>query len=210
MHGQLTQRGEVGLGEEGINSRPRLFGHVDLAVTQALQQFTRRQVDQQQLVGFLQHPVGQGFTHLNAGDTAHLIVETFKVLDIDGGIHVDPRRKQLLDVLPALGMPAAGGIAVCQFIHQHQFRPGLEQAVEVHFLQHHATVFGAHQGLLRQAGEQRFGLGATMGFHHPGDDFHALTQLGVGGLQHGVGLADTGGGAQKNLESTATVAGQFS
>ncbi|MNG06721.1 hypothetical protein D3C84_899790 [compost metagenome] len=63
--------------------------------------------------------------------------------------------------------------------------------------------------MLHQAAEQCFGFGTTMGFHHSGNDLHALTQLGVGRLQHGVGLADTWGRAKKDLESTTVVAGQI-
>ncbi|MNK81429.1 hypothetical protein D3C87_1011710 [compost metagenome] len=95
-----------------------------------------------------------------------------------------------------------------QLIDQHQFRFGRENAVEVHFFEHHATVFRAHQRLLRQAAEQRFGFGAAMGFDDASDDFHALAQLRVGGLEHGVGLADTGSGAEENLEPATAVTGQ--
>ncbi|VVN05801.1 hypothetical protein PS662_03586 [Pseudomonas fluorescens] len=210
LHRQFTQGGEVGLGEECIDRRPGLLRHIDFAVAQTLEQFARWQVDQQQFVGFLQHPVRQGFADLHAGDPAHLIVETFEVLDVDRGEHVDAGGEQFLDVLPAFGVTAAGGVAVRQFIHQHQFRLGFDQAVEVHFFEHHATVFRAYQRLLRQAAEQCFGLGAAMGLDHTGDDFYALAQLGMGGLQHGVGLADTGRGAKENLEPATAVAGQVS
>ncbi|VVN48175.1 hypothetical protein PS662_06084 [Pseudomonas fluorescens] len=132
------------------------------------------------------------------------------MLDVDRGEHVDAGGEQFLDVLPAFGVTAAGGVAVRQFIHQHQFRLGFDQAVEVHFFEHHATVFRAYQRLLRQAAEQCFGLGAAMGLDHTGDDFYALAQLGMGGLQHGVGLADTGRGAKENLEPATAVAGQVS
>jgi len=47
-----------------------------------------------------------------------------------------------------------------------------------------------------------------MGFHHADQHFHPLAQLGVGCLQHGVGLADAGGGAEEDLEPTTTFAGQ--
>ncbi|MNS64718.1 hypothetical protein D3C72_978550 [compost metagenome] len=208
LHSQFAQCGEVGLGEKRIDRRTRLLRHVDLAFTQALEQFARRQVDQQQFVSFLQHPVRQGFAHLHTGDAAHLIVETFQVLDVDRGEHVDAGGEQFLNVLPAFRVATAGGVAVGQLIDQHQFRFGRENAVEVHFFEHHATVFRAHQRLLRQAAEQRFGFGAAMGFDDASDDFHALAQLRVGGLEHGVGLADTGSGAEENLEPATAVAGQ--
>jgi hypothetical protein len=199
LHRQFAQGSEVGLGEKRIDGGPRLLRHVDLAVAQTLKQFTRRQVDQQQFVGFLQHPVRQGFAHLHAGDAAHLIVEAFQVLDVDRGEHVDAGGEQFLNVLPAFACDGCREHC-CGPVH----RPApvlawLREAVEVHFFEHHATVFRAHQRLLRQATEQRFGFGAAVGFDHAGDDFHTLAQLGVGRLQHGVGLADPGAAPRKTL-----------
>ncbi|CAH0282706.1 hypothetical protein SRABI112_03966 [Pseudomonas mediterranea] len=209
LHRQLTQGRQVGLGEESIDCRAGLLRHIDLAIAQALQQFTGRQVDQQQFIGFLQNPIRQRFANLHPGDAAHLVIEAFQVLDIDGGVDIDAGGKQLLDVLPALGVATAGGIAVGQFVHQHQAWPGGEQTVEVHFLEHHAPVLGTHQRLLHQAAEQCFGFGSTVCLHHAGDDLHVLPQLGVGRLQHGVGLADTRCRAQKDFEPATASARQI-
>ena len=52
-------------------------------------------------------------------------------------VDVDSRRQQLLDVLPALGVAAAGNVAVGQFVDQGQRRRVGEETVEVHFLQFH-------------------------------------------------------------------------
>ena len=96
-----------------------------------------------------------------------------------------------------------------QLVHQHQLRLSGEQAVEVHLFQHHAAILAAHQRLLRQAAEQGFGLGATVGFDYAGDQFDALAQLGMGGLEHGVGLAHPRRGAQKDFEPATAVPGQI-
>ncbi|MNM67889.1 hypothetical protein D3C81_794330 [compost metagenome] len=203
LHGQFTQRGEVGLGKISLDGRPRLLRHVHLAFAQALQQFTGRQVDQHQFEGFLQHPVRQGFAHLYAGDIADLVVEAFQVLDVDRGVDVDAGGQQFLNVLPALGMAAAGGIGVGQFVDQGQGRSGFEQAVQVHFLKRDTAIVAAQQGLLEQAAEQRFGLGAAVGLDHSGQYPHALALLGVGGLQHGVGLAHPWCGTEEYLQLAA-------
>lgn len=131
------------------------------------------------------------------------------MLDVDRGEYVDAGREQFLDVLPAFFVTAARGVAVGQLVHQHQFGLGGEQAIEVHFLQHHAAVFGAQQRLLRQAAEQGFGLGAAVGFHYAGDQSHALAHLSVGRLEHGVGLAHAGSGAEEDFEPAAAVPWQF-
>ena len=78
LHGQLAKGGEVGLGEVGVDGRPRLLRHIDLALAQAHEQLTRWEVDQHQLEGFLQDPVRQGLADLNAGDVADFVVEAFQ------------------------------------------------------------------------------------------------------------------------------------
>ncbi|MDR6236653.1 hypothetical protein QE440_004394 [Pseudomonas psychrotolerans] len=88
-HGQLAQRGEVGLAEEGVDGGAGLLGHIDLALAQALQQFPGWQVDEHQFIGIEQDLVRHGFPYLHSGDVAHLVVETFQVLDIDRGVDVD-------------------------------------------------------------------------------------------------------------------------
>ncbi|MNL62513.1 hypothetical protein D3C87_1865420 [compost metagenome] len=105
-------------------------------------------------------------------------------------------------------MAAAGRVGVSQFIHQHQLRFGGQQTIEVHLFEHHATVFRAHQGLLWQAAQQRFGFRPAVGFDHAGNDFHTLAQLDVGRLQHGVGFTHTGRGAEEYLEPATAIAGQ--
>ena len=188
LHRQFTQRGEVGLAEKCIDGGARLFRHIHLAFTQALQQLARRQVDQQNFVGFLQHPVRQGFAHLHAGDIAHLIIQCFEVLHVDRGVHVDAGIQQLLHILPTFAVAAAGGIAVRQLIDQQQLRRFGQNAVEVHLAQRHATVFQTLLRLLRQAGEHGLGFRAAMGFHHTDAQVDALAQLRLRRLQHGVGL----------------------
>ena len=62
------------------------------------------------------------------------------------------------------------------------------------------SVLAAQQGLLLKAGKQRFGFGAAVGFDNASQHLHALTLLGVCGLEHGKRLADTGGGAKEHLQ----------
>ncbi len=208
LHRQFTQRGEVGLREERIDRRPRLFRHVDLALAQALQQLARRQVDEDDLVGLLQHPVRHRLADLHAGDVADLVVEALQVLDVDRCVDVDSRRQQLLDVLPALGVAAAGNVAVGQFVDQGQRRRVGEETVEVHFLQFHPSILEAAQRLLRHACEEGLGFRPRVGLDHPGAQFHALAQLGLGGLQHGEGLAHPRRRAEKDFQAAAPVSGQ--
>ena len=128
------------------------------------------------------------------------------MLDVDRGVHIDPGREQFLHILPALGVTAAGGIAVGQLIDQYQLGSGGKQAVEVHFLKLHAAIIRAQHGLLGQAIEQGLGLGAAMGFDHPGQYFDTLAQLRMSRLQHGVGFAHAGCRAEKHFKPATACA----
>ena len=51
-----------------------------------------------------------------------------------------PGAEQLLDVLVALGVAAAGGVGVGQLVDQADGRPAREDGVEVHLAEGHAAV----------------------------------------------------------------------
>lgn len=130
------------------------------------------------------------------------------MLDVDRCVDVDSRRQQLLDVLPALGVAAAGNVAVGQFVDQGQRRRVGEETVEVHFLQFHPSILEAAQRLLRHACEEGLGFRPRVGLDHPGAQFHALAQLGLGGLQHGEGLAHPGAAPRKTFRRPRPSAGR--
>ena len=54
--------------------------------------------------------------------------------------------------------------------------------------------------------EQRLGLGAAVGLDDAHDDIGAGLELGMGALQHLIGLADAGGGADKDLQPAGLIA----
>ena len=70
--------------------------------------------------------------------------------------------------------------------------------IQIHFLEHLAAVFDAAPGNDFEAGQQRFGFLAAVGLDHAGDDVVAVLEQCVGLLQHFVGLADAGRGADEN------------
>ena len=58
------------------------------------------------------------------------------MLDADGGDHVDSYFKQVLYVLPSLGVTQAGHAAVGEIIHQGNRGPAGQHRAEVHLLNH--------------------------------------------------------------------------
>jgi hypothetical protein len=87
--GKLPQCRQVAQTEKTLNRSLCLFGDIDLALTQALQQLIRRQVNQLDLGGAIEDPVGNGLPHARASDLRDGIIQTFQMLDIDRGIHVN-------------------------------------------------------------------------------------------------------------------------
>ena len=109
-----------------------------------------------------------------------------------------PRLKQLLDVEVALGMAAAGRIGVGELVDQHDLRAAGHDGVEVHLLEPLALVFEPPARNDLEALQQRFRLLAAVGLDDADDDVVAVLLAGAGLLQHLVGLADAGGGADEN------------
>ena len=83
-----------------------------------------RDVDQLDLVGSLQYRIRQRLLDRHAGDLGDHIVEAFDVLDVERRPNVDAGRKQLLDILPAFGMPHARRVGVGQLVDENQMSAG--------------------------------------------------------------------------------------
>ncbi len=205
LHGQFAQRGQVGRREECLQCLRGLFGHIDLALLQASDQFARRQIDQHDVVQPIEHAIRHGLADAHAGDAHHHIVEAFQMLDVDRGPDVDAGVQQLHHILPAPLMAAARCIAVGQFIHQHQRRMPCQHGIQVHLLQGVAVVGHFLQRQLRQALQQGLGVGAAMGFHQPHHQVHAAAQLFLRAGQHGVSLAH----ARRRAEEHGQLAAGF-
>ena len=125
------------------------------------------------------------------------------MLDVQRRVHVDARVEQLEHVLIALGVAALRDIGVRQLVDEQDPRTPGQRGVEVELLERRAAVFdpAARQDL--EVREQRLGLRAMVRLDHAGHGVHAGSALGAGGLQHRVGLADAGGGAEEDLQLAA-------
>ena len=132
---QFAQRGQVARREIMLERALGLLGDVDLAFPQPLNQVVRRQVDQFDRVGAVEHRIRHGLAHPHMGDLRDHVVEALDVLDVDGGIDVDAVRQQFLDVEIALRMAAAGRVGVGEFVDQRELRTARDQRVEVHLLE---------------------------------------------------------------------------
>ncbi len=133
--GQFAQGDEVALAKEVLDGALGLLGQVDLALLQSQQEVIGRQVDDDDLVGFVEHAVGHGLPHADPGDARDDVVQALEMLDVHGRPDVDAGVEQLFDILPALGVPGSGDVGVRQFVDQNQLRLPLERPVQVEFPQ---------------------------------------------------------------------------
>ena len=110
----------------------------------------------------------------HAGDLAHDVVEALDVLDVDRGVDVDAGVEQLLDVLVAALVAAAGHVAVRQLVDDRDARLAREQGIEIE-LGELPVLVGDVAGAAAPPG-RRAGLGfdAAVGFDQADDHVDVL------------------------------------
>ncbi|MGY4302649.1 hypothetical protein ACVWXN_010744 [Bradyrhizobium sp. i1.4.4] len=160
-------------------------------------------VDQLDRIGAVEDRVRHGLAHPHMGDLGDDVVQALDMLDVDGGVDVDAVGQQLLDVEIALGMAAAGGIGMSELVNQRDPRTALDHGIEVHLLDALAAVIEPLARHHLEPAHQRLGLGAAMGLDKADHHVDARVAPGMGALQHLVGLADAGGGADEDLQLAA-------
>ncbi len=117
----------------------------------------------------VENPVGDRLPDPDASDAADHVVQALQMLDVDCGEDIDTGVEQFFDILPALGMPATGGVAVRQFVHQDQRWPPRQRAIEIELPEGPIPVRNFPERQNFQALQQRGGFLATVGFndaHH--------------------------------------------
>ena len=206
---KLPERSEVARGEVVREGTARSLAEVDLALLQALDQVVGGDVDDLDVVGAVDDRVGYGLADADAGDLGDDVVEALDVLDVDGGVDIDAGGEQLLDVEVALGVAAAGGVGVGKLVDEDEFRAAHKESFEIHLLEHPALVVDLAPRDHLEAAHQRSGLGAAVGFDDADHDIDAVFQFRLRRDQHLVGLADTGSGAEEDLQPAAGLAQRF-
>lgn len=127
------------------------------------------------------------------------------MLDIQGGDDVDPGLKQLLHVLPALGVATARNVCVRQLVHQRDLRMPGEHGIDIHLLERSAPVTHHPPGDDRQIPHLRRSVGPAVGLDKTDDHLSPATSAPAALLQHRVCLADTGGRTQVDAQGACRV-----
>jgi hypothetical protein len=165
-----------------------------------LYEVLRGKIDHFDLVRLIDDRIGHGFTHTDAGDASHHVVEAFQMLDVQRGVDIDARRKQLLNIQITFGMAASFGIRVRKFVHEYERGPAGKNGVEIHLVDHAAAIFHLAPRNDLEAIQKGQGLGAAMRLHNADDHINMLASLALRDRQHLERLADAGCSAEEDLE----------
>ncbi len=187
---QLPQRAQVARPEVVVQRDVDPVRRVDLALRHPGAQRLRAQVHQFDPVGGAHHLVRDPLPLGDTGDLLDDVAEALQVLDVERRRHIDPRRQQLPDILPALGVPAAGHIAVRQLVHQRERRPTRQQTVEVQLAQLDAAVPHRAAGQYRQVPQLLLGAAPAVGLGDAHHDVQPLAPQPPALGEHGVRLPD--------------------
>ena len=165
---------------------------IDLAVLQALDQFFRSEVDEDDVVGVAQHGVRHRLAHDDAGDARDDVGEAFEMLDVERRPDIDARVEQFLDILPAFRMPAFGRVGVREFVDDDELRAGASERRRVEFLESCALIGddAARQDLEPFESAPAVSARPCVSTSADDDVDAFVASSAAGALQHGVGLAD--------------------
>ena len=95
---------------------------------------------------------------------------------------------------------------VGQFVDEENARPADEGGFEIELSQLGVAVLDEARGKDLQAAQKGLGLAPAVGFDDADEHVDALGFARLGGLEHGIGLADAGGGAEEDLQLAAAEA----
>ena len=131
VQGHGAQRREV-LGREEprqclLDARFRIHE----AARDPLAQRVRAEVDEPDLVGAVQQPVGERLADVDAREREDAIAQALQVLDVDRRPDLDPALEQVLDILVAFAPSCARSIRVGQLVDARDRRAPFDDPLDV-------------------------------------------------------------------------------
>jgi len=193
---QLAQRDEVAGAEIVGQRRVDLLGTVDVAVGHPPAQRFRGDVDQFELIGAAHDVVGDALALPRSGDALDDVAQRGEVLHVDRGQHLESGGEQVLDVLPSLGVGRARRAGMGELVDQHHLGGAGQHRGHVELGELRAAVGHPGSGQDLHSLEQRRGLGPVVGLDQPHHDVGAALGAAAAFVEHRVGLADPGSGAE--------------
>ena len=208
VEGHLAEGDEVAAAEEVGEGALGAVDGVDVAAAHAGDEGFGGEVGDDDLVGAVEDPVGDGLADGDAGEALDARGEAFDVLDVDGGEDVDVGFEEEEDVFVALGVAAAGDVAVGELVDEDDLGMAREDGVDVHLVEEGALVVDARGWgrASRRAASSAVPLRPWVSTMPMTDVFAALAAADAFG-EHAEGFADAGSVAEKDLEAAACLLG---
>ena len=200
---ELAQRSQVAGAEVVAEGGVDALGGVDVAAREPSPDRLDGEVDELQLVGAAHDLVRDGLALHDAGDLLYHVVEGLEMLDVEVGDHADPRVEQLLDVLPALLVAAPRHVGVREFVDERQLRTTREERVEVHLLEGRVPIRDGRPGHDLELADLVGGPLPAVRLDEAHHDVLAARPAAATLVQHRVGLADAGSGAEVDPQRAA-------
>ena len=175
----------------------------DLSDIQTRQQVIRRQIHKDDFCRLGEHLIWYGFANANSYDAGYNVGETFQMLHVERGVDIYARRQQLLDVAPAFGVTASGGVGVSQFIDQDELAARRQRGVHVEVLNDAPLVIDRPKRKLGKPIEKTLCLFPVVRLDNADRNTDTFLKLLPRRQKHRVGLPDPGASAKENLETTA-------
>ena len=173
---------------------------VDLAFLQPLAEVLRSQIHIDDLVCFGDDRVGQTLPHLHSHRLFNGVIETLDVLKVQGGDDVNPRCKDLLDILVSFHVPAARNVCMGQLIDQHHLRLAGKNCIYIHLFHGDPPVLLTLPGNDLQPFDEFFRFDAAVGHHESDHYIDSLLLDPVPFQEHLKGLSDTGRVTEVDLQ----------
>src|SRR5262249_42882239 len=170
-----------------------------------LDQVFRREVDDFDVVRFIENAIRHCFAYANTRDPGDDVVEAFDMLNVEGGEDIDAGGDELLDVEVALRMPAAWSVSVGKLVDQDDLRAALEDRVEIHVGKEMSFVVDLLPWNHLEAFQQHLGLAPPVSFDDADHDIDAVAPPGLGRQQHLVSLANPRSRPQENFQAAAAL-----
>ena len=201
LESHLAEGDEVAATEEvGEGALDAVLG-VDVAAPHAGFEGFGGDVGEDDLVGLIEDPIGDGLADGDAGERLDAGGEGFDVLDVDGDEDVDAGIEEVDDILVALVVAAALDVGVCELVDEDDFGMAGEDGFEVHLFEEGALVFDVAAGEGGEGFGDLDGTGAAVGFDDADDDVFATGQATGAFAQHAEGLAHAGGVPEEDLQA---------
>ena len=200
--GHLAQRREVAGTEEVLQRLLRPLWRIDLSLAQTLDEGVRGQINKLD-VGIFEDTIRDRLPDLDPDNPRDDVLQAVEVLDVQGGDDIDPGISQKLHILVALGAGRPGHVRVRQFIYQDDLRLAGEDRIHVHIFEDDAPVRQPRPGDDVEITDLRLGIGSSVGLNKADHNIVAFRLEPAPLVEHGVGLANTRRGAEKDPQRSA-------